>query len=308
MIESIEDWQTAILNGSVDFVDQLPTHSPALIEFQTKAISWQACGWNLEKIQDRFGLSEPPYPEDQGCPDKVIVYRSVSLKQGADTYNWTVGEFAQYNGFGYPDPTSGDTGSGPASEVSLTVPVTWSLVISEADSKLDDEDWSATMSVGSAVFYKFAAFCDDHETDYPGYASLAKIRYRVGIPVGYSTSYFSTEWDEVFYSKQWLEWEPLNAAHEQWKVDVETWEAAPNANRGDRPEEPPMPGAEPVKPTRVRRGAWSYRGSDKFSEWHEIARPQQEGIVGIRNLRSVSYRSLWGTKPLFQPGVDRWNG
>lgn len=304
MIENIYDWNEKLQLGGGDI---LPIHTAVDIITERKQKDWDACGWNLRKIEDRYGTYDNPTYDGLPCPDKAMLYRTVSFEQGEDTFTYNVNAFAQFNVFGYPDSSSGEAaGSGTVTNVSFGGVVTFGFVTGECQSKLNDEDWYPSAGDESAVYLQHAATCGGEPTNYPASVSMRMFRYRMA-PYSYFTgSYFNVQWDEVFYPRAWLAWKPKKNAHDSWKAADEYWRSADPSTRGPRPTQPEHPGAEPARPYIMTSREYTYDGgTERRSEWFTVSRPSKEGYVYLRNVRVISYRSPWGSKPWFSG--ERWS-
>jgi hypothetical protein len=167
-----------------------------------------------------------------------------------------------------------------------------------------------------------------------GFATVTKARYRMGIPntdnyAGYEDahdawvlakaewdaappaergpepiepverSYYSLQWDEVFFPRIWSDWKVLKDAFDAAEKALEEWEADESEDKGDPPEVPEDPGEEPTpKPSLVASRDWTYTGGDEWSEWYEIEIPEIEGETRVVNQLAKHYRSTrLGTKP-----------
>jgi hypothetical protein len=109
------------------------------------------------------------------------------------------------------------------------------------------------------------------------------------------------EWqgDEVFFPTEWSAWRALQDAFDAATAAHEIWEdAEDDEERGDEPEIPDDPGAEPSGPTLTASRSWVYDGSDEWSEWFEIAIPDGPGETRVVNQLVICYRSAsLGQKP-----------
>jgi len=157
--------------------------------------------------------------------------------------------------------------------------------------------------------------------------SMYKARYRVGIPgtenyAGYDDAkdafdlvkaawvalpesergqepvapiqypYFEAQWDEVFFPKEWSDWDVLKSAYDTATEAKEAWDDADPADRGPAPVVPEDPGEEPEPaPSLVASRSWTYGGTVEFSEWFEIPIPETEGETRLVNMRTKCHRS-----------------
>jgi len=169
--------------------------------------------------------------------------------------------------------------------------------------------------------------CDDGPPASTGSATVTKARYRIGIPdtaeyAGFDDahdaweiahaawvvadpeergpepiepeerSYYSAQWDEVFFPKKWEEWKALKDAFDAATEAHEAWEAADPETRGPEPTIPPDPGAAPTPaPSLIASRSFTYTGGAEFSAWFEIPIPEVEGETRIVNMMAKHYRS-----------------
>ena len=109
---------------------------------------------------------------------------------------------------------------------------------------------------------------------------------------------YEVQVDEAFFPAEWTEWRALQDAFDAATAAHEIWEAADPDERGEEPEIPDEPGAEPSGPTLTDSRSWIYNGTDEWSEWFEIAVPEEAGETRLVNMLVICYRSAsLGQKP-----------
>lgn len=139
--------------------------------------------------------------------------------------------------------------------------------------------------------------------------SLSFVRYRMGVPEGFSTSSeprtcYEVQWDEVFFPKAWLEWRALKDTYDAAMEEHAVWEnceAATPGECGDEPEIPDDPGDPPSPaPSLVESRSWIWSGSmeDPWSDWFEIPMPETPGETRVVNMLVKCFRDTRrGVKP-----------
>lgn len=137
-------------------------------------------------------------------------------------------------------------------------------------------------------------------------ATVTACRFKFSLPSGYTDNrtYFSAEWDVVWFPQDWLDWNDRKTAHDAWQTAHDTWEHANPATRGPEPEEPDEPGIEPTRPTVTHGGPLTLSSGSTVSDWVTLPNPAAPGRYEVRNLAVISYRSRFGQKPTFLG--ERW--
>ncbi len=161
----------------------------------------------------------------------------------------------------------------------LAEPITKSELRAEAMEELPD-DWPSEPS-GSGCVARYATTwptlgdigewpsCDDGPPDAEATATVEKLRYRRGIPAGFSRTTYELQWDEGFFPKAWIGWDE---------------------NSRDGPEPEP-------RPNLLASREWSYEGGDTFSAWFTVAPPEVEGEIRICNTLARGSQTRYGRKP-----------
>ena len=202
--------------------------------------------------------------------------------------------------------------------------VTFADAVTEMETIMETAlDWGdATMAKGSDCAPSRSEYYSEFTAggNRPHDFSLTFVRYRLGVPEGFSTesaprSVFDVQWDEVFFPKEWSEWKTRKDAFDQAVAIHAAWEAAEPETRGDEPDVPDDPGEAPSPaPTLVASRSWSWTGSmeNPWSEWLEIPMPESPGETRIVNMMVVCFHdSKRGVKPtahgelheLTEPGI-----
>jgi len=128
-------------------------------------------------------------------------------------------------------------------------------------------DWETMDDYGSCVSFR------KEYTPVDGYGDIIIlvmfVRYRFGIPTGYTRSTWEMQWDEGFFPKAWLDWDS-----------------------GGRI------GPEPTRPSLLASRSWNYSGGDGISEWFYPAVPADVGETRIVNVMVKCWKSTrLGVKP-----------
>lgn len=113
-------------------------------------------------------------------------------------------------------------------------------------------------------------------------------RYQWVVPPSHEGSYYRIDWDEVSYPKSFLDWQsnPVGAPPELPTLTPKSWVwtgAALGPCCGDPPD-----------------GYWDrFNDPTRRSPWGMMAPPTSSGIVTIRNVRVLCYRSPFVSLPWF---------
>lgn len=146
----------------------------------------------------------------------------------------------------------------------------------------------------------------------PNDFSLIFVRYRIGVPDGFSTesaprSVYEALWDEVFFPKEWDDWKALKDAYDLAVAEHTTWENEDPETRGDEPEIPDDPGEAPSPaPSLVASRSWSWSGNrdEPWSDWFDMEMPESPGETRLVNMMVVSFHDRKrGVKPTTQGEV-----
>lgn len=203
-----------------------------------------------EKWEDKQGTDN----ELEGCPgpwgDKLIDFRDMTFKSD----------------YLKRELTDGKTKSQLIEDANGEIPETWPET-PEGESCVASAEttWPSISDVAGEGWPE----CADGPPEAGATVTSTKVRYKFGIPVDYDRSNYDLQWDEVFFPKEWDEW-----------------------NSGGQVGTEPTPG-----PSLVASQSWSYTGGSDWSDWFEMGPPTDEGEIRVVNLRGIGYTTKYGMKP-----------
>lgn len=174
-------------------------------------------------------------------------------------------------------------------EDEITPAVGRAAILAIIDAEITEEDY-VSGSCASPYLETIAS-----GTLNPG-IELMRTRYRIGIPVDYDRSTFETQWDEVFFPQDWLDWE---ADYNAYVADKAAWDACELETPGDCGAEPTFTDPEPTPgPSLVTSRSWNYTGASEWSDWFELTVPESDGETRVVNMLSLGWKSSRiGQKP-----------
>lgn len=249
-----------------------------------------------------------------------------------NTWSYSAGVFTT----SYSNTTTvGTTSSTDAGTLTVTYsePFTVAMLETEIDLRISqlvgEAAWGGTTCFSSVASATGRADPPDPEADplpvmpvvCTQVNAATKSRYKIGIPGAWADfdgrhaawlaadpetrgpepierTYFSAQWDEVFFPLAWEQWKILKDAFDAATAEHEEWEAC-TADCGPEPTVPDDPGAAPSPaPSLVASRSWSYGGTDEFSGWFTIALPTVVGQTRVVNMLTKCHQnSRLGVKP-----------
>jgi len=178
------------------------------------------------------------------------------------TSTWSGGVYAHSETWTNGTSTTSVVYSDPETEATLTATVRGLMAAAE---------WEAGTCVSKKDYqHRAVAPCDESDPAVlPYLVALTDVRYRYGIPSGYTRSTWEMQWDEGFFPQAWLDWDS-----------------------GGRI------GAEPTRPTRLTARSWIYGGTDEWSDWFDLPAPDEAGEILRVNVMIKCWKSTrHGVKP-----------